>query len=83
MMMLTEEEIEEIAKKYIRRCGGHWEHEDAIPEHLVEDFAREIENKVNKNRLDLDCNNCKNYTGYPCPDCFNFSDFESKGEGSC
>lgn len=43
MEILNNEEIEKTAKKYIRWCGGHWEHEDAIPEHLVEDFVREIE----------------------------------------
>ena len=44
--MLTDKEIEDIALKYTRLCGGHWEHEDAIPDRDVIDFARAIEKAV-------------------------------------
>ena len=29
--MLTDKEIEDIALKYTRRCGGYWKHEEVIP----------------------------------------------------
>lgn len=44
--MLTDKQIEDIALKYTRVCGGHWEHEDAIPDRDVLDFARAIEKAV-------------------------------------
>ena len=44
--MLTDKEIEDIALKYTRLCGGHWEHEEAIPDGNILDFARAIEKAV-------------------------------------
>ena len=44
--MLTDKQIEDIALKYTRLCGGHWEHEEAIPEGDIIDFARAIEKAV-------------------------------------
>ena len=44
--MLTDKQIEDIALKYIRMCGGHWEYEEAIPERDIVDFARAIEKAV-------------------------------------
>ena len=44
--ILTEEEIEAIAKKHIRICGDYIAYEEAIPERYIEDFARDIENAV-------------------------------------
>ena len=41
--MLTDKQIEDIAGKYTRVCGGH---EDAIPDRDVLDFARAIEKAV-------------------------------------
>lgn len=38
--MLTDKQIEDIALKYTRVCGGHWEHGDIV------DFARAIEKAV-------------------------------------
>lgn len=46
MSILTDEQIEQIAKPFIRACGSHALHEDAIPERDVEDFARAIEAAV-------------------------------------
>ncbi|MDD4436468.1 MAG: hypothetical protein PHS04_00320 [Tissierellia bacterium] len=44
--MLTDKEIEDIALKYTRLCGGHWEHEEAIPDGDILEFARAIEKAV-------------------------------------
>lgn len=44
--MLTDKQIEDIALKYIRTCGGYEAHEDAIPDRDVIDFARAIEKAV-------------------------------------
>lgn len=44
--MLTDKEIEDIALKYTRVCGGYEAHEDAIPDRDVIDFARAIEKAV-------------------------------------
>ena len=44
--MLTDKEIEGIALKYTRLCGGHWEHEEAIPDGNILEFARAIEKAV-------------------------------------
>ena len=44
--MLTDKEIEDIALKYTRLCGGHWEHEEFIPDGDILDFARAIEKTV-------------------------------------
>ena len=44
--MLTDKEIEDIALKYTRLCGGHWEHEEAIPDGYILEFARAIEKAV-------------------------------------
>lgn len=41
--MLTDKQIEDIALKYTRLCGGHWEHEEAIPDGDILEFARAIE----------------------------------------
>lgn len=46
--MLSDEQIEAIAKPFIRAVGSHWENEDAIPERDIEDFARAIEQAVLK-----------------------------------
>ena len=41
---LTEEQIMEIAKPFIRSVGGYTQHEDAIPDNgSIEDFARALE----------------------------------------
>lgn len=44
--MLTDKEIKDIALKYTRLCGGHWEPEEAIPDGNILDFARAIEKAV-------------------------------------
>ena len=44
--MLTDKQIEDIALKYTRVCGGYSSHEDAIPDRDVIDFARAIEKAV-------------------------------------
>ncbi len=44
--MLTDKQIEDIALKYTRVCGGYEAHEDAIPDRDVIDFARAIEKAV-------------------------------------
>ena len=44
--MLTDKQIEDIALKYTRLCGGHWEHEEAIPDGDILEFARAIEKAV-------------------------------------
>ena len=44
--MLTDKEIEDIALKYIRACGGHLINEEAIPERDILEFARAIEKAV-------------------------------------
>lgn len=44
--MLTDKQIEDIALKYTRMCGGHWEYEEAIPDRDIVDFARAIEKAV-------------------------------------
>ena len=41
--MLTDKEIQDIAQPFIRLCGDHWAHEEAIPWDDIEDFARAIE----------------------------------------
>ncbi|MBI9081616.1 MAG: hypothetical protein JEY79_17990 [Pseudodesulfovibrio sp.] len=41
---LTDEEIMEMAEKYIRSAGSNWEFYDAIEDDgSIEDFARDIE----------------------------------------
>ena len=44
--MLTEKEIDDIAEKFIRNCGGYSDYEEAIPYIAIEDFARAIEKAV-------------------------------------
>jgi len=44
--MLTDKQIEDIALKYTRVCGGYEANEDAIPDRDVLDFARAIEKAV-------------------------------------
>ena len=44
--MITTNSIEEIAKPFIRVCGGYGAFEDAIPDRDIEDFARCIEKAV-------------------------------------
>ena len=44
--MLTDKQIEDIALKYTRVCGGYTANEDAIPDRDVIDFARAIEKAV-------------------------------------
>lgn len=44
--MLTDKEIEDIAFKYTRLCGGHGEHEEFIPDGDILEFARAIEKAV-------------------------------------
>jgi hypothetical protein len=43
MKYLLDNKVEEIAKKYIRAVGSHWENEPAIHEDLLEDFAKDIQ----------------------------------------
>lgn len=39
----SDSEIEELARPFIRKVGGHWENDDAIPDNgSIEDFARAI-----------------------------------------
>ena len=52
--MLTDKQIEDIALKYTRMCGGHWPYEEAIPKRYIVDFARAIEKAV----LFLDLDKC-------------------------
>lgn len=44
--MLTDKQIEDIALKYTRVCGGYETHEEFIPDRDVIDFARAIEKAV-------------------------------------
>ncbi len=44
--MLTDEQINQIAKPYIIALGGHWETENGIHEEAVEEFARDLEKAV-------------------------------------
>ena len=50
--MLTDKQIEDIALKYTRMCGGHWEYEEAIPDRDIVDFARAIEKELIKYEMD-------------------------------
>ena len=43
---LTDKEIEDIASKYTRLCGGHWVYEQAIADGDILDFARAIEKAI-------------------------------------
>ena len=42
---ITESEIRELAKPFMRQCGDHWSCQDAIPDDLIEDFVRAVETK--------------------------------------
>ena len=44
--MLTDKQIEDAAKPFIRECGDYSAHEEAIPYRDIEDFARAIEKAV-------------------------------------
>jgi hypothetical protein len=44
--MLTDKQIEDAAKPFIRDCGGYSAYEEAIPYRNIEDFARAIEKAV-------------------------------------
>jgi hypothetical protein len=48
---LTDDEIEAIADKYIRAIGGYCESEDGIPYRDIDDFARDVEEELNKRFL--------------------------------
>lgn len=48
--MLTDKEIEKIAKEFMAMCGGRWPWEEAIPKRNVNGFARAIEKAVLKSR---------------------------------
>ena len=47
--MLTDDEILEIARPYIRLMGDHWSYERGIHEDNVDEFARDIVNAVMAN----------------------------------
>jgi len=49
--MLTDKQIEDAAQPFIRDCGDHWAHEEAIPYRDIEDFARAIELEIIKSEL--------------------------------
>lgn len=64
--MLTDEKIMEIAKQFIRWCGGYGL-EEAIPDNgLIEEFARKIEKEILENlrkhkvgiEIEFDCDAC-------------------------
>lgn len=44
--MLTEKEIAEIARPFLRACGDHWSYVVTIEEGYMEDFALAIEKAV-------------------------------------
>ncbi len=44
--MLTDEQIEEIAKPYKRPIGDHWSYETGMHEDNIDEFARDIEKAV-------------------------------------
>lgn len=44
--MLTDEEILDIAKPYMRLMGDHWSYERGMHEDNVDEFARDIEKAV-------------------------------------
>lgn len=44
--MLTDDQIEEIAKPYMRLMGDHWSCERGMHEDNVDEFARDIEKAV-------------------------------------
>ena len=44
--MLTDAQIEEIAKPYKRLMGDHWSYETGMHEDNIDEFARDIEKAV-------------------------------------
>lgn len=44
--LLSDAEIDSIAKPFLQSVGDHWCHEDAITEQSVEGFARRVEQAV-------------------------------------
>jgi hypothetical protein len=49
--MLTDEKIDNIAAKFSRLIGDHWQHENGIPDSEIYDFARAIEDFVREDQL--------------------------------